>query len=88
MKIKRSGKIRLKKCSALKKIVNYSAKLIKLDTCCGNKTWYVKGKKASKLASGKTAISKGKKFKISYHLLGGKKKETCPPAIDMEVAKN
>lgn len=68
----------IKKCSALKKIVNYSAKLIKLDTCCGNKTWYVKGKKASKLASGKTAISKGKKFKISYHLLGGKKEGNLP----------
>lgn len=68
----------IKKCSVLKKIVNNSTQLLKLDTCNGNKEWYVKGKKVSKLASGKTAISKGKKFKISYHLLGGKKTGNLP----------
>ena len=58
----------IKKCSVLKKIVNNSTQLLKLDTCNGNKEWYVKRKKVSKLASGNTAISKGKKFKISYQL--------------------
>ncbi len=68
----------IKKCSVLKKIVNNSTQLLKLDTCNGNKEWYVKRKKVSKLASGNTAISKGKKFKISYQLLGGKKTGNLP----------
>ncbi len=68
----------IQKCSALKKIVNHSTQLLKLDTCQGNKAWYVGGKKAGKLASGKTAISKGKKFKISYRLLGGEKSGNLP----------
>ncbi len=68
----------IKKCSALKKVVNNSANSLKLDTCHGNKTWYVKGKKISRLASGKIAKSKGKKFKISYRLLGGKKAGYLP----------
>ncbi len=68
----------IEKCSALKKIVNNSDQVLKLDTCSGNKTWYVEGEKTSKLASGKTAISKGKKYKISYRLSGGKKAGDLP----------
>lgn len=66
------------KCPALKKVVNHSAQSLELDVCEGNKTWYVKGKEVSKLLSGRTAMSKGKKFKISYQLLGGKKTGDLP----------
>lgn len=66
------------KCPALKKVVNHSARSLELDACEGNKTWYVKGKEVSKLLPGKTAVSKGKKFKISYRLLDGKKTGDLP----------
>lgn len=68
----------IEKCPALKKVVNHSAQSLKLDACEGNKTWYVKGKKVGKLIPGGTAVSKGKKFKISYRLLGGKKTGDLP----------
>lgn len=66
------------KCPALKKIVNHSARSLVLDACEGNKLWYVKGKKVSKLLPNRTAVSKGKKFKITYQLLGGKKTGDLP----------
>ncbi len=68
----------MRKCPALKKVVNHSVKSLELDACGGNKTWYAEGKEVSKLAAGGTAVSKGKKFKISYHLLGGKKAGNLP----------
>lgn len=65
-------------CPALKKITNHCAQSLALDSCGGNKAWYVKGKKVNTLAPGKTAVSKGKKFKIRYQLLGGKKTGNLP----------
>lgn len=66
------------KCPALKKITNHCAQSLALDSCGGNKAWYVKGKKVNTLAPGETAVSKGKKFKIRYQLLGGKKTGNLP----------
>lgn len=65
-------------CPALKKVVNHGAQPLALDSCEGKKAWYVKGKKVNTLAPGETAVSKGKKFKIRYQLLGGKKTGNLP----------
>lgn len=77
----------IQQCPSLKKIVNHSAQSLKLDTCQGNKTWYVQGKKAGKLAPGKMAVSKGKKYKISYRLLGGKKVGNLPSGYQYGSSK-
>nr|MBP3599335.1 leucine-rich repeat domain-containing protein [Eubacterium sp.] len=68
----------IEKCPRLKKVVNQSSMELELDHCKGNKNWYVNKKKAKKVAAGATALSKGKKFKISYDLLGGKKSGKLP----------
>lgn len=70
----------IEKCPALKKVVNHCAQSLELDSCEGKKAWYVKGKKVNKLHPGETAVSKGKKYKIRYQLLGGKKTGDLPSA--------
>ena len=68
----------IKDCPRLKKIVNYSNQQLKLDDCKGNKIWCAGGRKIKELKGKSTATSKGKKFKISYKLLGGKKAGKLP----------
>lgn len=65
-------------CPALKTVVNRSSLSIPLDNCKKRKTWYVDGKKKSKVPAGETAKSKGKKYKIKYDLKGGKAKCKLP----------
>ena len=68
----------IKDCPMLRKICNLSSVELELDDCKGNKTWSVDGTKVTKLLPGKTAKAKGKKFKIKYKLLGGKKIAKLP----------
>lgn len=68
----------MRKCPKLKKIINPSRIAIELDDCKGNKIWYSKGKKVTKLGAGGIAESKGRKYKITYNLLGGKKSGKLP----------
>ena len=56
----------------LKKVVNNSSISIPLPTAKGKKIWTVGKKKVTKVPAGKTAIMKGKKYRISYTLHGGK----------------
>lgn len=65
-------------CPSLKTVVNRSSLSIPLDNCKKKKTWYVNGKKKSKVPAGKTAKAKGKKYKIKYKLRGGKAKCKLP----------
>ncbi len=60
------------KTKKLKKVVNRSKLWIPLDTCGGHRVWKVNGKKVTKLAPGKTAKTKGTKYKLTYSLSGGK----------------
>jgi len=68
----------IKECPRLKKIVNNSQILLKLNDCKGKKTWYVDGEKVKSVDAGETAKAKGKKYKINYNLLGGKKSGYLP----------
>lgn len=65
-------------CPALKTIINRSSLSIPLNNCKKRKTWYVAGKKKSKVPAGKTAKAKGKRYKIKYKLKGGKVKGKLP----------
>lgn len=68
----------IRKCPQLETITNCSGIEITLDDCKGNKVWYSEGKKVTKLGAGKIAKSKGRKYKISYDLLGGKRSGKLP----------
>lgn len=62
----------------LKKIKNRSRIRCELDDCEGNKTWYVRNRKRVFVPAKKTAVAKGKSYKITYDLLGGKKQGILP----------
>ncbi len=66
------------KCPRLREVVNRSSQSLALDDCNGNKTWYVQGKSVKSVKPNLTAVSKGKRFKITYDLLGGKKTGKLP----------
>ena len=68
----------IKKCYALKKITNLSSFDCQLNDYNGKKTWKVDGKKATHVASGKTAKGIGKKYKIRYRFFGGKETKKMP----------
>lgn len=68
----------IRKCPQLETITNHSEIEITLDDCKGNKVWYSEGEKVTKLGTGKIAKSKGRKYKITYDLLGGKKSGKLP----------
>lgn len=62
----------------LKKIKNRSRIRCELDDCEGNKTWYVRERKRIFVPARKTAVAKGKSYKITYDLLGGKRQGILP----------
>ncbi len=66
----------------LRKIRNRSQISCELDDCDNNKTWYVGKKKKNKVAPGKTAKARGKKYKIRYKLLGGKRTGDLPTSYE------
>lgn len=66
----------------LKKIKNRSGIECELNDCEKNKTWYVGKKKRNTVPAGKVAKAKGKKYKIQYKLLGGKKKGKLPTSYE------
>lgn len=68
----------IQKCPQLKEITNRSLIEVALDDYKGGKIWYSKGKKVKKLGAGMVAKSKGKKYKIKYNLLGGKRSGKLP----------
>lgn len=72
------GKNPFVKCPRLREVVNRSSQSLVLDDCNGNKTWYVQGKSVKSVKPNSTAVSKGKRFKITYDLLGGKKTGKLP----------
>ena len=66
------------KTKCLKKVVNKSKKWIPLDTCGGKRVWKVNGKKVTRLAPGKTAVTKGVRYQLTYSLSGGKAQGKLP----------
>ncbi len=68
----------LVKCPRLRTVVNRSTHSLVLDDCHGNKMWYVKGRRVKEVKENQTAVSKGKRFKITYRFLGGKKTGKLP----------
>ncbi len=64
----------------LKKVKNRSNIDCELNDCSANKTWYVGKKKkvVTVVPAGKTAKATGKRYKITYDLLGGKKNGKLP----------
>lgn len=60
------------KTKSLRKVVNRSKKTILLDSCDGKRVWTVNGKKVTKLAPGKTAVTKGVRYRLTYSVRGGK----------------
>lgn len=60
------------KTKSLRKVVNRSKKTILLDSCGGKRVWTVNGKKVTKLAPGKTAVTKGVRYRLTYSVKGGK----------------
>lgn len=66
------------KCFGLRTIVNRSSMKIPLDTVSGKRIWKVGGKKAKILTQGKTAKSRGTKYRITYDLRGGKTTDRMP----------
>lgn len=74
------NKIGLDSIFALKKVVNHSKYNIKMSTFGKKVTWKVNGKKVTTIKSGKTGVSTGKKYKITYKTNGatlkGKKKKS------------
>lgn len=62
----------------LHKVVNRSNKWIPLDSAGGKRIWKVDGKKVTKLAPRKTAVTKGARYRITYALSGGKAKGKLP----------
>ena len=59
-------------CLRMKKIVNHSQESILLPTERGNLFWYQDGKKVTEVDAGKSVISKGKRFRITYKGIKGK----------------
>lgn len=59
------------RCFALRKIQNRSSLPIKLNTASGHRVWRVNGKKMTVLKPGKTAKTRGTKYRISYDLREG-----------------
>ena len=53
-------------------MVNRSKKTILLDSSDGKRVWTVNGKKVTKLAPGKTAVTKGVRYRLTYSVRGGK----------------
>lgn len=66
------------RCYALRTIRNRSSLPIKLDTASGHRVWRVNGKKMTVLKPGKTAKTRGTKYRISYDLRGGKALDRLP----------
>ncbi len=66
----------------LKKVKNRSNIDCELNDCDKKKTWYVGKKKKTVVPAGKTAKAVGKKYKITYDLLGGKKKGKLPTTYE------
>lgn len=58
------------KTKSLRKVVNRSKKTILLDSCDGKRVWTVNGKKVTKLAPGKTAVTKGVRYRLTYSVRG------------------
>lgn len=66
------------KAMSLRKIVNHSQVTIPLPLEKDRRRWFVGGKEVKKIKPGKTALMRGKKYKVTYDLGGGKAVSKLP----------